>query len=204
MLGLSLIIVWRISSKSTFQAFHRVSSRISRDVRQITASLSFTRVCPCHPTHTHKFSLSQITWLLFHWEKRRVAKMFSQREICIQVHGLFFSLHYERKEKCYSLDGVVTSHNKPSCKHVYHWQRTAGKSCVAHHSYHQSMFGCGLCHSPFPPNFPTWVQSGFWVLWKVGDKPMGAEYAERRTESGGEAADRSTKWKKVIPVLVFG
>lgn len=33
---------------------------------------------------------------------------------------------------------------------------------------------------------------------------MGVEYVERRTVPGGEAADRSTKGKKVIPVLVFG
>lgn len=28
---------------------------------------------------------------------------------------------------------------------------------------------------------------------------MGVEYVKRRTVPGGEAADRSTKWKKVIP-----
>ena len=33
---------------------------------------------------------------------------------------------------------------------------------------------------------------------------MGVEYIDRRIVPGGEAADRSTKWKKVIPVLVFG
>lgn len=60
-----------------------------------------------------------------------------------------------------------------------------------------------LMPPPLPPNFATWVPKWVPVLWKIGDKPMGVEYVGRRTVPGGEAADRSTKWKKVIPVLVF-
>lgn len=59
-------------------------------------------------------------------------------------------------------------------------------------------------HTRLPPDLATWVPSGYRLLWKVGDVLMGVEYVERRTVPGGETADRSTKWKKVIPVLVFG
>lgn len=45
-----------------------------------------------------------------------------------------------------------------------------------------------------------------WVLGalEIGDEPVGVEYVKRRTVPGEEAADTSTKWKKRIPVLVFG
>ena len=77
-------------------------------VRQITASLSFTRVCPCPPTPT--YMLSRLDNM-----KRSVANMFSHAGNLRIGTRNFFSLYIvkENKTRCYSLDGVITSHNKP-------------------------------------------------------------------------------------------
>lgn len=93
----------------------------------------------------------------------------------------------EHRNSCYSLDGVVTSHNKPklqTCSSLTEdgWKklcstprlppRCSAAVCASHCCLQTLPRGC----------------SGHWVLWKVGHEPVGVEGAERRTETGGKTA----------------
>lgn len=82
-------------------------------MRQITASLSFTRACPCPPPHTQILTGSDNMISVPLGEKTCCKNVFSKWKFVYRYVDYFFSLHYERKEKCYSLDGVLTSHDKP-------------------------------------------------------------------------------------------